>query len=68
MPRAGPSRLQRQPLQTQTQHYSRSQRRFEDKDKDEEIAIPNSEDDEEPCMDDTNSVCDALVSCAPGHF
>ena len=38
-----------------------------DEDEDEEIAIPNSEDDEELGMGDTNSVCDALVGCAPGH-
>jgi hypothetical protein len=69
MPRAGPSRSRRQPSQTQTQHYGRSQRRLEDEDEDGEIAIPNSEDDEKPAgMDDTNSVCDALVGCAPGHF
>ena len=35
---------------------------------DEEIVIPNSEDDEEPGMDDTNSVRDALVGCTPECF
>jgi hypothetical protein len=68
MPRAGPSRSQRQPSQTQTQRYGRSQRRLEDEDEDEEIAIPNSEDDEEPGMDDTNSVRDAPVGCASDRF
>jgi hypothetical protein len=56
MPRAGPSRSQRQPPQTQTQRYGRSQRRLEDDDDDEEIAVQNSEDDEEPGMDDANTV------------
>jgi hypothetical protein len=61
MPRAGPSRSQRQPPQTQTQRYGRSQRRLEDDDDDEEIAVQNSEDDEEPGMDDANTVRAALV-------
>ncbi|KAH9987059.1 MAGE family-domain-containing protein [Russula vinacea] len=54
MPRAGPSRSQRQPSQTQTQRYGRSQRRLEDED-DDEVAVQNSDDDEETGMDDTTT-------------
>lgn len=61
MPRAGPSRSQRQPSQTQTQRYGRSQRRLEEEEEEEEIAVQNSEDDEEPGLDDTNTVRAAHV-------
>lgn len=57
MPRAGPSRS-RQPSQTQTQiqRYGRSQRRHEEEDEAEEIIAENYEDDDEPGMEDTNTV------------
>ena len=58
MPRAGPSRSQRQPSQTQTQRYGRSQRRREEEDDAEEIVF---EDDDEPGMQDTNTVSAALI-------
>lgn len=51
MPRAGPSRSQRQPSQTQTNLRSRSRRRVEDDDDEEEVADQNYEDDEGPEMD-----------------
>ena len=66
MPRAGPSRSQRQPSQTQTQRYGRSQRRLEDED--EEIAVQNSEDDEGHGVDDSNTVRAALVGLTPDRF
>jgi melanoma-associated antigen len=56
MPRAGPSRSQRQPSQTQTQRYSRSQRRVEDDDEEEVIETQNFEDDDEPNLDDAGTV------------
>ncbi|KAF8465443.1 MAGE-domain-containing protein [Russula ochroleuca] len=52
MPRAGPSRSQRQP--SQTQRYGRSQRRLEDED-DDEMVVQNSEDEDETGMDDTTT-------------
>ena len=63
MPRAGPSRTQRQFSQvqaqtqnpTQTQRYSRSQRRVEDDDEEEEIPL---DDDDEPGANDTGTVRD----------
>ena len=61
MPRAGPSRSQRQPSQTQTQRYGRSQRRREEEDDAEEIVFENYEDDDEPGMQDTNTVSAALI-------
>ena len=67
MPRAGPSRSQRQPSQTQTQRYGRSQRRLEDED-DDEVAVQNSDDDEETGMDDTTTVRVALVSYISDSF
>jgi hypothetical protein len=57
MPRAGPSRSQRQP--SQTQRYGRSQRRLEDED-DDEMVVQNSEDEDETGMDDTTTVRAAL--------
>jgi hypothetical protein len=60
MPRAGPSRSQRQPSQTQTQRYGRSQRRQEDEDNAEEIVAENYEDDDEPGIEGTNTVRAAL--------
>jgi hypothetical protein len=68
MPRAGPSRSQRQPSQTQTQRYSRSQRRLEDEDGDEEVAVQHSEDDEEHGVDDSNTVRAALLGHIPDRF
>jgi hypothetical protein len=56
MPRAGPSRSQRQPSQTETQRYSRSQRRVEDDDEEEVIEAANYEDDDEPNLDDAGTV------------
>ena len=57
MPRAGPSRSQRQFSQTQnptqTERYGRSQRRVEDEEEEEEIAL---DDDDEPGVDDTGTV------------
>ena len=61
MPRAGPSRSQRQPSQTQTQRYGRSQRRREEEDDAEDIVFENYEDDDEPGMQDTNTVSAALI-------
>ena len=61
MPRAGPSRSQRQPPQTQTQRYGRSQRRHEDEDDAEELVAENYEDDDEPGMEDTNTVRATLI-------
>ena len=61
MPRAGPSRSQRQPSQTQTQRYGRSQRRHEDEDDAGDIAAENHEDDDEPGMDDTGTVRATLI-------
>ena len=63
MPRAGPSRSQRQPSQSQTQSYGRSQRHRHDEDEEdaEEIAAENYEDDDEPGMEDTDTVRAALV-------
>ncbi len=64
MPRAGPSRSQRQPSQTQTQRYGRSQRRHEDEDDAEEIVAETYEDDDdEPGREDTNTVRAALIGC-----
>jgi hypothetical protein len=65
MPRAGPSRSQRQPsqTQTQTQRYGRSRRRHEDEDDAEEIVPENYDDEDEPGMQDTNTVRAALISC-----
>jgi hypothetical protein len=63
MPRAGPSRSQRHPSQTQTQRYGRSQRRHEDEDGAEEIVAETYEDDDEPGMEDTNTVRAALIGC-----
>jgi hypothetical protein len=62
MPRAGPSRSQRQPSQTQTQRYGRSQRHHEDEDDAEEILAENYEDDDGPGMEDTNTVRAALIA------
>ena len=61
MPRAGPSRSQRRPSQTQTQRYVRSQRRHEDDDDTEEIVAENYGEDDEPGMEDTNTVRAALI-------
>ena len=61
MPRAGPSRSQRQPSQSHSQRYGRSQRRHEDEDEAEEIVAENYEDDDEPGMGDTNTVRAALI-------
>lgn len=61
MPRAGPSRSQRQPSQSQSQRYGRSQRRHEDEDEAEEIVAENYEDDDEPGMGDTTTVRAALI-------
>ena len=61
MPRAGPSRSQRQPSQTQTQRYGRSQRRREEEDDAEDIVFENYEDDDELGMQDTNTVSAALI-------
>lgn len=63
MPRAGPSRSQRQfsrtqpPTQnpTQTQRYGRSQRRVEDEEEDEEIAL---DEDDEDDADEGGTVCE----------
>lgn len=71
MPRAGPSRSQRQPSQTQTQRYGRSQRsqrRHEDSDDAEEIAVENYEDDDEPGMEDTGTVRATLIGYISGLF
>jgi hypothetical protein len=62
MPRAGPSRSQRQPSQSQSQRYGRSQRRHEDEDGAEDIVAENYEDEDEPSMGDTNTVRAALIS------
>ena len=67
MPRAGPSRSQRQFSQTQAQtqnptqthRYGRSQRRVEDEDEEEEIAL---DEDDEPGADDAGTVCDTTKS------
>ncbi len=60
MPRAGPSRSQRQFSQaqnrTQTQRYARSQRRVEEEDDEEEIALPE---DDEPEANNTGTVREA---------
>jgi hypothetical protein len=61
MPRAGPSRSQRQPSQIQTQRYGRSQRRHEDEDDAEEIVAENYEDEDEPGMGDSNTVRATLI-------
>ncbi len=67
MPRAGPSRSQRQPSQTQTHRYGRSQRRIEDENDDEEIVVGNYEDDDEP-MEDTNTVRAAPIVYTSSFF
>lgn len=51
MPRAGPSRSQRQPSQTQPQRYGRTQRVVEGDDE-EEVVGQNYDDDEEPGLDE----------------
>ena len=68
MPRAGPSRSQRQPSQTQTQRYGRSQRRHEDEDDAEEIVAENYEDDDEPGMEDASTVRATLVGYTSNLF
>lgn len=59
MPRAGPSRSQRQFSQTQnptqTERYGRSQRRVEDEEEDEEIAL---DEDDEDDADEGGTVCE----------
>jgi len=52
MPRAGPSRSQRQPSQTQSQRYGRTQRVIEEEDDEEEVVGQNYDDDEEPGLDE----------------
>jgi hypothetical protein len=54
MPRAGPSRSQRQPSQAQSQRHGRTQRRIEEDD-DDEVVAQTYEDDEEPGLDDSGS-------------
>lgn len=68
MPRAGPSRSQRQPSQTQTQRYGRSQRRHEDEDDAEEIVAENYEDYDEPGMEDASTVRAALIGYISNLF
>jgi hypothetical protein len=55
MPRAGPSRSQRQPSQTQSQRYGRTQRVVEEEDDEEEVVGLNLDDDEEPGLDEPGS-------------
>jgi hypothetical protein len=52
MPRAGPSRSQRQPSQTQSQRYGRTQRHVEDGEDGEEVVAQYYDDDEDG-VDDT---------------
>jgi len=51
MPRAGPSRSQRQPSQTQSQRYGRIQQVVEEEVDEEEVVGQNYDDDEEPGLD-----------------
>jgi hypothetical protein len=75
MPRAGPSRSQRQPSQTQSQRYGRTQRHFEDVDDEEEVMVQDYDDNEEAGLDGTGggTVLNAthplpLVASGPTHF
>jgi hypothetical protein len=60
MPRAGPSRSQRQPSQTQSQRYGRTQRHVEDEEDGEEI-IAQFYDDDEDGVDDTGGTVRAVT-------
>ena len=65
MPRAGPSRSQRQPSQTQSQRHGRTQRRVEDEEDEEEIVVDNYDDDEEAGLDATGS---GTVRCTTSMY
>lgn len=54
--------MQRQPSQTQTQRYGRSQRRREDEDDAEEIVAETYEDEDQPDVEDSNTVRAAYIS------
>jgi melanoma-associated antigen len=78
MPRAGPSRSQRQPSQAQSQRHGRTQRHVEDEEDEEEVVFQNYDDDEEGGLDGTGggtvrAPCQCypsspLVASCPTHF